>query len=250
MVPAPLGAEIYGAPAVPTGTTEQARAVVRERLGRLADAVAKLGVRSSTTILDGTVPSALAEHFHEAGVDLIVMATHDGARLDDLLFGSVVRTLARRTHVPVLVVHPEASVPAFDSPVEIRRVLVPLDSSAFASQILPSVSALSVLLHPEITVLRVLDPAEVGKTSTEQLTNMAKHLRQHAAAVHTFAVVDGQPAAAIVDYAKHHDIDLIAMTTHAHRVLERVIVGSVADAVRRNSRVPMLLLRPRDDELR
>jgi nucleotide-binding universal stress UspA family protein len=54
-------------------------------------------------------------------------------------------------------------------------------------------------------------------------------------------------AETIVDYV--HDrskkIDLIAIATHGEGGLKRLIFGSVADFVLRNSSVPMLLVRPK-----
>jgi nucleotide-binding universal stress UspA family protein len=66
--------------------------------------------------------------------------------------------------------------------------------------------------------------------------------------VHTDVVADGQPARAIVDYAEHHDIDLIAMTTHGRGALKRLVAGSVSEGVIRTSSRPMLVLRPKVSE--
>lgn len=54
------------------------------------------------------------------------------------------------------------------------------------------------------------------------------------------AVVRGQPAAAILQYASEHDIDLIVVGTHARTGLDRLIVGSVAEHVIRKSPVPVV----------
>jgi nucleotide-binding universal stress UspA family protein len=49
-------------------------------------------------------------------------------------------------------------------------------------------------------------------------------------------------AAAILDYAKEHDIDLIVMGTHGRRGIDRLLAGSVAEEVVRLSPCPVLTL--------
>jgi nucleotide-binding universal stress UspA family protein len=53
------------------------------------------------------------------------------------------------------------------------------------------------------------------------------------------------PAPAILAYARRHDVDLIAMSTHGHGGLRRLVLGSVADKVLRGANVPILLYRSR-----
>ena len=56
-------------------------------------------------------------------------------------------------------------------------------------------------------------------------------------------VVANQVAQAIIDFARTHDVELIAMPTHG-RGASRLLVGSVADKVIRASGGPVLLQRP------
>lgn len=53
----------------------------------------------------------------------------------------------------------------------------------------------------------------------------------------------GLPARAIVDYAEQHHIDLIVMGSHGHTGLSRIVMGSVAEAVVRESRCPVLTVK-------
>lgn len=52
----------------------------------------------------------------------------------------------------------------------------------------------------------------------------------------------GSPAAEIVRFAKRYDVDLVVMGTHGRSGLSRLLMGSVAEAVIRNSPVPVLTL--------
>lgn len=54
------------------------------------------------------------------------------------------------------------------------------------------------------------------------------------------AVVRGQPASAVLQYASEHDIDLIVVGTHARTGIDRLVVGSVAERIIRDSPVPVV----------
>jgi nucleotide-binding universal stress UspA family protein len=58
------------------------------------------------------------------------------------------------------------------------------------------------------------------------------------------AVVErtGEPAAEIVAYAEEWECDVIVLGTHARRGLERLVLGSVAEAVTRHARCPVLIV--------
>jgi nucleotide-binding universal stress UspA family protein len=53
----------------------------------------------------------------------------------------------------------------------------------------------------------------------------------------------GDPAAEIAAAALREQCDLIAMSTHGHRLLTDLVLGSVANEVRHQSMVPVLLVR-------
>lgn len=55
--------------------------------------------------------------------------------------------------------------------------------------------------------------------------------------------LDGSELSAAI-LAKADDVDLIAMSTHGHGGLGRLVFGSVTDHVLRHSPVPVLVMRP------
>ena len=59
----------------------------------------------------------------------------------------------------------------------------------------------------------------------------------------TTAVVEGRPARTILDYAAEVDAGLVAMGSHGHRGVRRVLSGSTTEAVLRRSEVPVLAAR-------
>jgi nucleotide-binding universal stress UspA family protein len=65
--------------------------------------------------------------------------------------------------------------------------------------------------------------------------------------VHT-SVAYGQPAVTIIEYAREHAADLIALTTHGRGGAIRLLLGSVADKVVRGAGVPVLIQRSRQHD--
>ena len=64
----------------------------------------------------------------------------------------------------------------------------------------------------------------------------------------TTILVHNYPAAAIVDYAKQHAIDLIILGTHGRGAVAQVFLGSVAERVVRTAPCPVLTVRDAEHE--
>jgi nucleotide-binding universal stress UspA family protein len=135
-----------------------------------------------------------------------------------------------------------------------RRMLVPLDGSRLAEGILPHVQELAKSLAAELVLLRVAfahafpggDPIQAQVTAVQEaedyVSGLAHTLQQEG--VRTEAKVRyGDPVEEILDHVARDHIDLIAMATHGRTGLARVVLGSVAENVLRQTPVPMLLVR-------
>jgi nucleotide-binding universal stress UspA family protein len=57
------------------------------------------------------------------------------------------------------------------------------------------------------------------------------------------ATLEGQPSNTLIEYIEKHDIDLVVMGTHGKSGLSRVLLGSTAEDIVRNSSVPVLTVR-------
>jgi nucleotide-binding universal stress UspA family protein len=202
-----------------------------------------------------------------AGTDLVVMASHGRGPLGRLWFGSVADVLMRRLSVPLLLVR------GYDAPADltgdplVRHVLISLDGSEVAEQILEPALALGTLTGADHTLLRVIRSVtdySLGYPGAGSQRPLAD--RQQAAAwdylrratdrlgggtlrIHPRIVHDERTVArAVLHYARTHDADLIALATRGRGGLARLFRGSVADRVVRGASVPVLVLRP-DSEL-
>jgi nucleotide-binding universal stress UspA family protein len=78
----------------------------------------------------------------------------------------------------------------------------------------------------------------------DYLATFAHSLRETGLDVDVDAVVADNASDAIVEYARHHGIDLIIMATHGRSGLSELVQGSVASAVVRSGVAPVTLVRP------
>ena len=80
---------------------------------------------------------------------------------------------------------------------------------------------------------------------------IAKHTGEEGGLAHVTALgVVGDPAASIVEVAVAHSVDVIVVGTHERGWLTRLLTSSVADEVRRESPIPVLVVPHPDDHAR
>jgi nucleotide-binding universal stress UspA family protein len=205
-------------------------------------------------------------------VDLVVMTTHGRGALGRIWLGSVADQLIRDMPMPMLLVRPEDAAPNLGREAVLNHLLVPLDGSPFAEQILESAVALGSLMDADYTLTRVIKPPcpggydfhgssfgleaqmlldqidraqeQLRKEAEDYLHGVAERLRERSLRVHTRVEVEEHPAAAILKSATAPAIDLVALETHGRRGLSRLFLGSVADKVIRAASLPVLVHRP------
>lgn len=227
------------------------------------------GVVATHGMLRGTPADLICARARDIGADLIVMTSHGRSGLSRVWLGSVTDAVVRHADMPVLVVPAtDAPRPRLAVPRPFAHVVVPLDGSALALEILDAAADLAVASQARMSLVEVVRPvrmivsqdpaiplayvpAIIDEALTERvemdvrqrLDATADTLRRDGLTVDTDVVVSDHVAAAIIDYAHAHGADAIAMSTHG-RGASRVLLGSIADKVTRGSGMPTLLRRP------
>ena len=88
----------------------------------------------------------------------------------------------------------------------------------------------------------------VGEIVSGAETALADFVAEHFPDVQVKAeVVVGYAAEEILSLAENEDADLIVMGTHGRKGIDRILFGSVAEKVVKNSSRPVLTIRPADD---
>ena len=133
---------------------------------------------------------------------------------------------------------------------EIRAILLPTDFSHASDAAVTFASSLAARFGSKLFLVHVEEPpvayggAElyygVPEPVTEDLERMLKEIEIPDDVPVERHLIRGEPAAAIVQFAKDHDIDMIVMGTHGRTGLWRMLMGSVAEAVVRRAPCPVL----------
>jgi len=207
----------------------------------------------------GPIPDILAGYAKRNDIDLIVISSHGRRGIARLSLGSITDALIRGTTIPVLVVKPKASYLTPEATKEFHHIVVPLDGSSLAEQILTRVVPLAKLEDADITLLHVLTPSdgayENGETrlpwwekrvagAKAYLSRRASQMRLQGVTTTIDVVVGERIAEAIADYARREKADLIAIATHGRGGLARVLRGSVADGVTKAAMSSILVFHP------
>jgi nucleotide-binding universal stress UspA family protein len=88
-------------------------------------------------------------------------------------------------------------------------------------------------------LLKIVEPEEVKKASFDFLNQTKKHLDDKNIST---SVAEGEIAASIIKVAGESLADIIVKGSHSRRWLEKILVGSVTEAVLRYSTIPLFII--------
>ncbi|MCS6850660.1 MAG: universal stress protein [Gemmataceae bacterium] len=225
-------------------------------------------------VQEGLIAPTIQHRAIEQHVDLVVMTTHARGPLGRLWLGSVADELVRLLPMPMLLVRPSDSTANWQADVSFKHLLLPLDGSSLAEQMIEPATALGQLMGADYTLLRVIRPvmptsyavegyglgqvadslltqierthAQLADEAQRYLDEVASRLRAQGLTVHTRVATDEQPAVAILNLAVPPAIDFIALETHGRRGFSRWFLGSVADKVLRGTTLPVMVHKPKE----
>jgi len=239
---------------------------IRADLEGIAAELRAQGPRVDTAVYRGVPAAEIVAAAVRLGADLVAMATHGRGGLERAFLGSVAQEVLATSPVPVMVLPPGGH-----RMTKLGVVLVPVDGSPGGALALASAVPLARSTNARIVLVDVavpfvastmmsggiegsiyFDPAwddEALESAKRYVTGMADRLRHAGVQAEGMAIV-GEPrqpstsvAEAIMRSADEVGADLIVMSTHALTGPARALLGSVADAVVRGARHPLLLPR-------
>jgi nucleotide-binding universal stress UspA family protein len=205
----------------------------------------------------GNVGDRIALLAREEGADLVVVGSHARNTLERIAEGSVSRDVLHYARVSVACVPaPNVAVPA--SVPELRDVLVATDFSAAGNAAVPLAYALAArgssvhLVHvlperhrqPALAHDIFPTPSDAHSAAREQLAKLVPRTRPDRPVFSNLHVLESNDVpAAICQAAERLDASVICLGTPGQDRLARLLAGSVADAVVRGTRRPVLLAR-------
>jgi nucleotide-binding universal stress UspA family protein len=134
-----------------------------------------------------------------------------------------------------------------------NKILVTLDATPTDRAIIDHVKALAGIMHSRVVLLHVADgwaarmfgPDAVSPEIAEDKAYLEKvQIEFQSAGLSAEAeLAFGEPAKEIIKWVQEKGCDLVAMSTHGHRFVADLFLGTTSRRVRHSVGVPVLLLK-------
>lgn len=140
-----------------------------------------------------------------------------------------------------------------------RNILVAVDFSQTSDDALAVAAELSRTFQAQVHLVHIVPSLHVPYAIEPIAFDFASYARESTAAASrklldlaaqhpierrllTIATLSGPPATEIVQYAAAHAIDLIVLGAHGHGIVDRLLIGSVAERVARHAPCAVLMV--------
>jgi nucleotide-binding universal stress UspA family protein len=136
-----------------------------------------------------------------------------------------------------------------------QHILIPLENSPADETILTHIKPLARMTGAKLLLVHVSDgwvarnfnqlklaESEEMREDRDYLEKRGRELTEDGFQCDAVLAL-GEPSDEIIKLAHEKDVDLIAMTTHGHRLISDILYGATADKVRHGVDVPVLLLK-------
>jgi len=134
-----------------------------------------------------------------------------------------------------------------------NKILVTLDATPTDRAIIEHIKALAKVMHGRVVLLHVADGwaarthgSDAVSPEVDEDTAYLNKVRAEfeSAGIHAEAeLAYGDPADEIIKWVEKKGCDLVAMSTHGHRFIADLFLGSTSRRVRHAITVPVLLLK-------
>ena len=124
------------------------------------------GLRARTTVLEGLVAEGITEYAQNQGMKLIVLSSHGRNGVTQWSISSITQKIISSAQTSLLIVraHPQYSQAGESQEIPIyQRILVPLDGSQRAENVLPVITQLSHFNKSQIHLVQVVQTPEMAR---------------------------------------------------------------------------------------
>ena len=141
-----------------------------------------------------------------------------------------------------------------------RKILFPTDFSHTGDAALGMATVLARDSGATLLIVHVEEPPMaygggelyygIPNPATEDLRKMLSEIKPADPEVpYEHRLITGDPATAVVELADEEAVDMIVMGTHGRTGLSRLLMGSVAEAVVRRAKCPVLTFKQPEDKV-
>ncbi len=239
------------------------KAAARSYLDKISLRLQKSGLRSEALILEGFAAESVADFATNHSISLIILSSHGQSGLSKWAISSITQKILLRAGTSILLIR--AHQPVADETMEqpYQRILVPLDGSRRAENVLPLLTAIARLRKVQIHLVHIVKGPEMARhmPPTQEDTELSNRIvvlnREEAARfldelrltfsregidLKTHVVTAGDVAAALHEFVEQEHIDLIALSAHGYSGNSQWPYGSIASNLILHGKVPLLIV--------
>lgn len=227
----------------------------------------KLNIRIRTEVLEGLIAEGITEYAQNQGIKLIIMSSHGRHGLTQWGISSITQKtiLSAQTSLFIVRAHPYGvHSDELTEPQIYQHILVPLDGSQRAENVLPIITQLARFHKSQIHLVRVVQTPEMARQmplvsedidlssrvverNREEAERYLEQLKSRSylegIAVQTHLITsDNNAAVALHQLVGQEQIDLVALSAHGHSGNHQWPYGSVVNNFILYSKVPLLVV--------
>jgi len=224
------------------------------------------GVRVRTKLMEGLVADGIAEYAQNQGMKLIILSSHGRNGLTQWGISSIAQKIILSAPTSLLIVraHQSGVYPAElpETPVY-QRILVPLDGSQRAENVLPIITQLSRFHTSQIHLVQVVQTPEMARQMPParediDLSNQVvarnreeaiRYLEQvksrsylEGIPVQTHLITSDNAAVALHQLGEQEHIDMVTLSAHGYSGNHQWPYGSMVNNFIMYGKVPLLIV--------
>jgi nucleotide-binding universal stress UspA family protein len=232
-------------------------------LEKISARLQKSGLRIETAVLEGLVAESITEHAQNQGSKLIILSSHGRSGLSQWGISSVTQKIIFSAPTSVLIIR--ARQPATNDTLDQQytRVMVPLDGSRRAENVLPMITHLARFHRSQVHIVHVVKTPEMARQmpleredielserivarNREEAIRYLDQVRLNSPLegidVQTRLLTSDNAAAALHELAAKENIDMVALSAHGYSGYNQWPYGSMVNNFILYSQLPLLIV--------
>jgi nucleotide-binding universal stress UspA family protein len=232
-------------------------------LDKVSERLIESGLRIETAVLEGLVAETITEYALSQGIKLIILSSHGRSGLSQWGLSSITQKIIFSAPASLLIIR--AHQPAISESIELQysRIVVPLDGSRRAENVLPMVTLLARFHQSRIHIVHVVKTPEMARQmppsredvelSDRIVTRNQEEAIRYLDTVRLQSPLDGidvqtllltsdNAAASLHELAEKESIDMVALSAHGYSGNIQWPYGSMVSNFILYSKVPLLIV--------
>jgi nucleotide-binding universal stress UspA family protein len=225
-----------------------------------------LGLRARTAVIEGLVAEGIIEYAQSQGMKLIVLSSHGRNGLTQWGISSITQKIILSAQTSLLIVRAHqygvyadelSAAPLY------QRILVPLDGSQRAENVLPIITQLAHYHNSQVHLAHVVKTPEMARQmppapedvdlttrvverNREEAANYLEQLRSRSYLegidVHAHLITSDHAAVALHQLEEQEQIDIVVLNAHGYSGIHQWPYGSMVNNFILYGKVPLLIV--------